>query len=100
MVPALPPRTGSSYQKFANKASHYAVIGVAALVTLDAKGNCQRVRIGITGAGSRAVRARSSEQYLTGRRQQRRTCDKQLNEPRLASISSATCTDQQNTGST
>ena len=66
-VPAVPPRTGSSYKKFANKASHYAVVGVAALVTLDNKGNCQRVRIGVTGAGSRPVRARSAERYLTGK---------------------------------
>ena len=66
-VPAAPPRTGSSYKKFANKASHYAVVGVAAVVTLDTEGNCQRVRIGVTGAGSRAVRARSSERYLTGK---------------------------------
>ena len=67
IVPGSPPKTGSSYQKFANKASHYAVVGVAALVTLDATGNCQRVRIAVTGAGSKAVRARSSERYLTGK---------------------------------
>ena len=66
-VPAALPRTGSSYQKFANKASHYAVVGVAALVTLDANGNCQRVRIGVTGAGSTPVRAKLSERYLTGK---------------------------------
>ena len=66
-VPGSPPRTGSSYQKFANKASHYAVIGVAALVTLDPRGNCQRVRIGVTGAGPRPVRARYSERFLRGR---------------------------------
>ncbi len=66
-VPGSPPRTGSSYQKFANKASHYAVIGVAALVTLDPRGNCQRVRIGVTGAGPRPVRARSSERFLRGK---------------------------------
>jgi carbon-monoxide dehydrogenase medium subunit len=66
-IPALPPQTGSSYQKFANKASHFAVVGVATFVTLDDQGSCQRVRIGITGAGPRAVRARDAEQYLTGK---------------------------------
>ena len=66
-VPSQPPRTGSSYQKFANKASHYAIVGVAALVTLDAHGVCQRVRIGVTGAGPIPVRARASERYLTGK---------------------------------
>ena len=66
-IPSLPPRTGGSYQKFANKASHYAIVGVAAVVTLDTQGLCQRVRIGVTGAGPRPVRARAAERYLTGR---------------------------------
>lgn len=66
-VPNQPPRTGSSYQKFANKASHFAIVGVAALVTLDAHGICRRVRIGVTGAGPRPSRARVSERYLTGK---------------------------------
>jgi carbon-monoxide dehydrogenase medium subunit len=67
-VPQLPPRTGGAYRKFANKASRFAVVGVAALVTLDDRGLCQRVRIGVTGAGPRAVRARVSERYLTGKK--------------------------------
>lgn len=67
LVPGQPPRTGGSYQKFANKASHFAIVGVAALVTLDAQGICRRVRIGVTGAGPSPSRARASERYLTGR---------------------------------
>ena len=66
-IPALPARSGSSYQKFANKASHFAVVGVAASVTLDEEGICQKVRVGITGAGPKAVRARAVERYLQGR---------------------------------
>ena len=66
-IPPLPPRTGGSYQKFANQASHFAVVGVAALVTLDDRGVCHRVRVGVTGAGAKAVRARATERYLTGR---------------------------------
>jgi carbon-monoxide dehydrogenase medium subunit len=82
-IPALPPRTGGSYQKFANKASHFAVVGVAAFVTLTSlpgplsigdgegvggeAGAVQRVRIGITGAGPKAARARAAERYLLGK---------------------------------
>lgn len=66
-IPGAPPRTGSAYLKFANKASHYAIVGVAAVVTLDSRGACQRVRIGVTGAGSKPVRARSAERFLTGK---------------------------------
>ena len=67
LVPSLPPRTGTSYQKFANKASRYAIVGVAALVTLDSQGICRRVRVAVTGAGSKPVRARACERYLTGK---------------------------------
>jgi carbon-monoxide dehydrogenase medium subunit len=67
VVPLLPPRTGTSYQKFANKSSHYAIVGVAAVVTLDSQGICQRVRIAVTGAGPRPTRARRAERYLTGK---------------------------------
>lgn len=66
-IPGLPARTGGAYAKFANKASHFAIVGVAALVTLDESGRCARARIGVTGAGDHATRARSAERFLTGR---------------------------------
>ena len=68
VVPALAPRTGTAYSKFANKASHYAVVGVAAVVTLGADGVCQDARIGVTGAGPKAVRATEAEGLLRGNR--------------------------------
>lgn len=64
-IPALPAGTGTAYAKFANKASHYAIIGVAAVITASG-GTCQSVRIGITGAGSKATRATAAEDALTG----------------------------------
>ena len=64
-IPAPPAHTGGSYKKFANKASRFAVVGVAAFVTVNG-GVCQRVRIGITGAGPRATRAREAEKALEG----------------------------------
>ena len=66
LVPGLPARTGTAYAKFGNKASHYAIVGVAAVVTVGSDGTCQRVRIGVTGAGPKAVRAVSAEDALTG----------------------------------
>ena len=65
-VPNALPRTGQAYKKFANKASHFAIVGVAAVVTMGQNGTCQTVRIGITGAGPKAVRARASERILEG----------------------------------
>ncbi len=66
-VAALPARTGVNYQKLANQASGYAVVGVAAVVTLAADGGCEAARIGITGAGASAVRATAVEDALCGR---------------------------------
>ncbi|HEU5369928.1 MAG TPA: xanthine dehydrogenase family protein subunit M [Ktedonobacterales bacterium] len=66
-VPALKPGQGSAYVKHPHPASHYAVVGVAAIVTRDAAGNCTGCRVGITGAGPKAVRASATEAALTGK---------------------------------
>ena len=64
-IPALPAHSGASYKKFANKASHFAIIGVAAAVTVSG-GVCEKVRIGVTGAGPGVARAREAEKALEG----------------------------------
>ena len=68
VIPALAPRTGTAYAKFANKASHFAVVGVAAVVTLGSDGACQDARVGVTGAGPKATRATETESALKGSR--------------------------------
>ncbi len=65
-IPALGSNTGAAYAKMANKASHYAIVGVAAVVSVDASGHCASARIGITGAGASASRASTSEDRLVG----------------------------------
>jgi carbon-monoxide dehydrogenase medium subunit len=65
-IPAAASGTGSAYAKFANKASHFAIVGVAASVTVGADGSCADVRIGVTGAGPKAVRATEAEAALRG----------------------------------
>lgn len=66
VIPALPAGTGSAYVKFANKASHYAVVGVAVVVTVGPDGTCQSAKIAVTGAGPKATRATGSESALVG----------------------------------
>ncbi len=66
-VPALKSGQGAAYIKHPHPASHYAVVGVAAIVTRDASGNCTDCRVGITGAGPKAVRAKATEAALTGK---------------------------------
>lgn len=65
-VPVLPPRTGSAYLKFPHPASGFAVVGVAAVLTLDSKGRCEQARIGITGVGPFAYRPQRTEDALRG----------------------------------
>ncbi len=67
-IKALPPRTGTSYQKFANPASRYAIVGVAAVVTLGRDGTIGQAAIGITGLSDRAFRASAVESALAGKR--------------------------------
>ena len=66
VIPAAAAGTGSAYAKFANKASHFAIVGVAASVTVSG-GVCQDARIGVTGAGPKAVRAAEAEAVLKGK---------------------------------
>jgi carbon-monoxide dehydrogenase medium subunit len=66
-IPAWPAGSGGAYMKFPHPASRFAVVGAAAMVTLDGKGVCTRAGVGITGAGTKAVRAKGVEGGLTGK---------------------------------
>ncbi len=67
-VPALPSGTGAAYMKFPHPASRFAVVGVAAAVTLDREGKCTKAAVGVTGAGTKAVRAKGVEAALAGKK--------------------------------
>ncbi|HMB92909.1 MAG TPA: xanthine dehydrogenase family protein subunit M [Rhodothermales bacterium] len=62
--PVLEGGAGAAYAKFANPASRYAVVGVAAKVTVQG-GVCTEARVAITGAASHAFRATNVEEALT-----------------------------------
>jgi carbon-monoxide dehydrogenase medium subunit len=64
-IPAQAANSGAAYAKMANKASHFAIVGVAASVTVEG-GSVTSARIGVTGAGSSASRASDSEDRLVG----------------------------------
>jgi aerobic carbon-monoxide dehydrogenase medium subunit len=60
------PAPVSSYAKLRQRASHFAIVGVAA--ALDVRdGVVQGARVGLTGATSHAVRLTSVEQALAGK---------------------------------
>ena len=64
-IPAQSANSGAAYAKMANKASHFAIVGVAASVTVE-DGSVTAARIGVTGSGSSASRASDSEARLVG----------------------------------
>lgn len=67
-VPVAKGKTGSAYFKLANKASHYALVGVAAVLEVDSGGTCTKARIGVTGSGPYARRSRRAERILEGKK--------------------------------
>ncbi|MDX6306049.1 MAG: aerobic carbon-monoxide dehydrogenase medium subunit [Blastocatellia bacterium] len=60
-------RTGHAYVKMHHPASGFAVVGVAASISLDVSGNCQDTSIGITGVSGKAYRAATVESELNGK---------------------------------
>ena len=61
-----PAGAGTAYQKFDQPASHYALTGICAVVSLQG-GNISAVRLGVTGVGPKAYRPTAVEQALVGK---------------------------------
>jgi aerobic carbon-monoxide dehydrogenase medium subunit len=59
-------RFGQSYMKFRHPASGFAVVGVAANLSLDGSGKCQSAGVGITGVSPKPYRAQAVESALKG----------------------------------
>jgi CO/xanthine dehydrogenase FAD-binding subunit len=65
-LPASPPRTGWAFLEVAPRAGDYALMGVAALVTLDQNGKCERAKLVYLKAGEGPVEAKEAEKLLIG----------------------------------
>jgi len=65
-LPASPSRTGWSFMEVAPRAGDYALMGVAALVTLDQNGKCEGARLVYLNAGEGPVEAKEAEKLLIG----------------------------------
>jgi carbon-monoxide dehydrogenase medium subunit len=66
-VPTQAPGSGAAYVKFDQPASHYALAGVCAVVTLGNGGTIKEARVGITGVGPKAYRPAAVEQAMVGK---------------------------------
>jgi len=63
-----PDRSGGAYLKLERKVGDFATAAVAAQVTLDDKGACQKVGIGLTNVGPTPLKARQAESFLQGKK--------------------------------
>ena len=65
-VPVPPPGSKGTYLKFSRRSQDWAIVAVAAQVTLKGH-NVDRVSIGLTGMGSKPLRAMAVELALRGK---------------------------------
>jgi len=65
-LPFMPPRTGWSFMEVAPRAGDYALMGLAALVTLDEDGKCRTAKLVYLNAGDGPIDAKEAAGMLAG----------------------------------
>ena len=65
-LPALPPRTGTAFLEMSRRHGDFALVGVAATLTVDETGVCTRSTLALAGVGPRPVVAREAARALIG----------------------------------
>jgi carbon-monoxide dehydrogenase medium subunit len=66
-VPMPPARSGGAYLKLERRVGDFAIVAVAAQVSLDAKGVCSYAGIGLTNVAPTPVKATAAEAALQGK---------------------------------
>jgi carbon-monoxide dehydrogenase medium subunit len=66
-VPPRESRTGGAYAKLHQPASGFAIVGVAARLTLGKGNKIEQVAVGVTGLGPKPFRATAVERALAGK---------------------------------
>lgn len=67
-IPVPPAHSGGAYIKLERKVGDFATVAVAAQVTVDAQGVCQKAGIGLTNVGPTPIKARKAEDFLRGKK--------------------------------
>jgi carbon-monoxide dehydrogenase medium subunit len=65
-LPPMPPRSGWSFLEVARRHHDFALVGVAAVVTLDTKGQCEQTRLVYFSVGDGPVEAHQASTLLKG----------------------------------
>jgi CO/xanthine dehydrogenase FAD-binding subunit len=64
--PVVTGRTGTAFLEFSRRHGDFAIVAVAAALTLDGKGVCKKVGLGLAGVGPTPIRPAGAEKILTG----------------------------------
>lgn len=67
-IPVPPARSGGAYFKLERKVGDFATAAVAVQLTLDEKGNVQKIGIGLTNVGATPLKSKSAENSLRGKK--------------------------------
>jgi len=65
-VPVTPPRTGTAFMEVSRRHGDFALVGVAASITVDTGGVCTACAIALTGVGPTPVVVREASRALVG----------------------------------
>jgi aerobic carbon-monoxide dehydrogenase medium subunit len=67
-IPTPPANSGGAYLKLERKVGDFATAAVAAQVTVDQGGTCQKAGIGLTNVGATPIKAAKAEESLLGKK--------------------------------
>jgi carbon-monoxide dehydrogenase medium subunit len=65
-LPALAPRSGTAFLEVARRHGDYALVGVAAVVTLEGRGRCNAARVAFLSVGDGPILATETGKILAG----------------------------------
>jgi len=67
-IPVTPPRTGWAFLELTRRHGDFAIVGVAALVTVGRDGTCADARLALCGVAPTPIRCDDAERLLKGTR--------------------------------
>jgi carbon-monoxide dehydrogenase medium subunit len=67
-IPTPPARSGGAYLKLERKVGDFATAAVAAQLTVDQEGTCQKAGIALTNVGAIPIKVAKGEEFLRGKK--------------------------------
>jgi carbon-monoxide dehydrogenase medium subunit len=67
-IPAPPARSGGAYLKLERKVGDFATAAVAAQLTVNQEGTCQKAGIALTNVGAVPIKVAKGEEFLRGKK--------------------------------